>query len=163
MSELMDGTVLVANMDLHFGAAVALHLTELGCTVVSAASGQEALERCESLRPQALLTSLDGGDEDTFEFVEAVTARMAAAGLPRPGVLVCTRQPGLRGLGAETWSLLGIDLVVERPCRLDAVADALRGLLAAPTAPARYAEGERDRGADEASAARFCAHAEVAR
>lgn len=150
------GAVLVANAERHFVAAVARRLRDLGWAAHPVDGASEALEQCARLRPQAVVTGLDGGDEDGFDFVRAVEARAAAAGLPRPAVLVCTRQAGLAALGPEVWALLGIDGVVERPCRLDAVDEALRRLQAPAAVADEPAEG------DQAAPARACARPELA-
>lgn len=127
---LGDPTVLVSNTDRHFGAAVALHLQERGFVAHHMPSAREALYRWEDILPRCVVTGFDDGEVDGFEFLQAMTARAAAARLPRPEVLVCARQQALAQLGPDVRRLLGIDLVLERPCRLDAVGDALGDLLA---------------------------------
>lgn len=128
--DLGGSTVLVSNTDRHFGAALALHLQERGFVTRHLPSAREALYRWEDILPRCVVTGFDDGEVDGFEFLQAVTARAAAARLPRPGVLLCARQQALAQLGPEIRRLLGIDLVLERPCRLDAVGDALSDLLA---------------------------------
>lgn len=150
--EVQEAIVLVSNTERHFGAAVTRQLRAEGWEVCSIPGAREALEGLPRIRPRWVVTCLDEGDEDGFEFIDALGRRAEAAGLEAPEVVVCTRQLGLVELEPATWRTLGIARVVERPCRLEVIGAALRALVAA--------RGElREDGAGEA--ARACAGAEV--
>lgn len=129
-----DGpTVLVANVEPHFGEAVTQLLQRRGWRAQHVTAAREALHRWEELRPDLVVTGFDDGDVDGFEFLGAAYELAAAARGPHPEVVVCARQVALAQLGPELQRLLGIDLVLARPCRLDAVERALRSLLAERT------------------------------
>lgn len=121
--------VLVSNTDPHFGAAVARHLQGRGWAARHVPSAREALYRWEELRPRWVVAGFDDGEVDGFEFLQSLTARAAVARLPRPEVVICAREVALAQLGPAIRRLLGIDLLVPRPCRLEAIGDALSSLL----------------------------------
>lgn len=147
----VGAAVLVSNVEPHFGAAVVRYLEDRGWSALHVGSAREALHRWESIRPCALLTGFDEGDADGFEFLRAVADRAAIAPYPRPKVLVCARLAALACLAPTTQRLLGIDLVLERPARLDAIEEALDGLVrAAPDATVLTLQGCADRPADPA-------------
>jgi DNA-binding response OmpR family regulator len=123
--------VLVSNVESNFGTALVRHLGERGWTALYVPSAREALFRWESIRPRCLVTGFDDGDVDGFEFLGAVADRSAVAPYPGPRVVVCARQVALARLAPTTQRQLGIDLVLDRPVRLDAIGEALDGLLRA--------------------------------
>jgi hypothetical protein len=118
-------TVLVSNAELHFGVALVQHLKGRGWEALHVPNPHVALSRWDAIRPRWVITGFDDGDVDGFEFLQAVASRAAAAQFPRPRVLVCAHPAVLTGMGPATRRLLGIDLVLGRPCRLDAIEEAL--------------------------------------
>ena len=72
--------------------------------------GREALRDWEEIRPEVVVTELDGEGLDGFEFVASVRRRN-----PELPVVVCTRLAGVSQWSDEDQHALGIAAVLLRP------------------------------------------------
>ncbi|HEY7724757.1 MAG TPA: response regulator [Anaeromyxobacteraceae bacterium] len=110
--------VLVVNVEPRFGEAVSRFLEERAWHVQAAGDAREPLDRW-ALGPRLVVTDIDGTDMDCFELLQELSALE-----PRPGILVRVPQSAA-ALIDEALEDLGVDAVLERPCRLDDVEAAL--------------------------------------
>jgi DNA-binding response OmpR family regulator len=112
--------VLVVNVEPRFGDAVVHYLEERGWKVLRPSDPREALAPWDAAGLRLVVTDLDGTDMDGFEFLQALSALH-----PRPGVIVRAPHASAAQLDPTVVPMLGIETLLERPCRLDAVALAL--------------------------------------
>jgi DNA-binding response OmpR family regulator len=116
--------VLVVNTDPRFGVAVAWYLESRGWQVQHATNVRETLERWDAFDPQLVITDLDGSEMDGFDFLDSLTAFPV-----RPAVLACALPLASAWLENAPLSALGIDAVLVRPCRLEAIERLLTSML----------------------------------
>lgn len=123
----LNGTwsVLVVNTDPNFGAAVTYYLRDQGWQVRHVNDARETLDRWPELAPQLVVTDLEGSNMDGFEFLDSLCALSV-----RPRVLAISPPLAAMSFDAAALAELGIDAVLERPCRLDAVEKTLAALRA---------------------------------
>jgi DNA-binding response OmpR family regulator len=116
--------VLLLDTEESFGHLLGGYLAEQGWELVQITDGREALRQWDELSPQLLLMDLDGEEMDGFELLEEVLRKPDP-----PPVVICTRQPGVRGWSPETVAALGIAAATVRPIRFpelfEVLADAL--------------------------------------
>jgi DNA-binding response OmpR family regulator len=117
------GSVLVANTEPHFGAAIACYLEAQGWRVQLMSDAREPLERWDTFVPQLVVTDLEGSQIDGFEFLASLSAFPVV-----PRVLVLVPPAAATKLTGPVLAELGIDAVLPHPCRLDALERALAGL-----------------------------------
>ncbi len=116
--------VLVVNTDLRFGVAVAWYLEDRGWQVRHATNVRETLERWNEFDPQLVITDLEGSEMDGFDFLDSLTAFPV-----RPAVLACALPLALAWLEGAPLAAVGIDAILVRPCRLDAIETLLTSML----------------------------------
>ena len=124
---VFEPVVLIVNVEPHFGAALARHLGERGWRARHVPRAREALAHCGEVRPRWVVTGFDDGDLDSLEFLAGLSAFPGR----RPAVLVCAPLASLEVLGPQARRLLGIDAVRLRPCRFEAIEEALGTIAAA--------------------------------
>lgn len=126
-NEHQEPYVLLVAHDPAFDAAFSYVLKDAGFAVWSVATAREALSLVSYLPPEIVVFDLDGEESHGFGFLH----ELAAAALDAK-VVVSSRDPSLAQLEANTRRQLGIDAVLSRPCRLDAIVETLRALAPAP-------------------------------
>lgn len=104
--------VLLVDPDERFGALFSSHLRREGWKPTWLADGRQALAKWSELKPDLVVSALQGESLDGFEFLERL--RSLASSVP---VVVCTRQAGVQNWSDEVFSALGVQAVLVRPVR----------------------------------------------
>ncbi len=108
-------------------------LEKLGHAVVTAANGQEAVDRLETSRPDVILMDVQMPEMDGFEATAAIRAREAASGRRTP--IVALTAHALQGYREECVRA-GMDEYLTKPIKIDDLARTL-----ALVVPASAADG----------------------
>ncbi len=116
--------VLLVDAEESFGHLLGGYLAEQGWELLQLPDGREALQRWDELAPDLLLMDLDGEEMDGFELLEEVLRKPDTV-----PVVICTRQPGVRGWSAETVAALGIAAATVRPIRFPELFEVLQDAL----------------------------------
>jgi ActR/RegA family two-component response regulator len=118
-----EARIVLVAPDGAFEAALAHVLEDAGFAVWSVATLREALACIAELPPEHVIVDLDGVESDGLG-----SLRELANASPEANVVVCTCDPSLARLDAIARSRLGIDAIVRRPCRLEAIVNTIRAL-----------------------------------
>ncbi|MCO4768501.1 MAG: response regulator [Deltaproteobacteria bacterium] len=118
--------VLVVDPDVRFGLLLKGFLETRGWGALWVSDGRKALRDWDRLRPDVVVTELDGEDIDGFEFVAAVRRRSST--LP---VVVCTRLAGATQWTPSDRRALGVEAVLVRPVQFMQLHSTLEAVLAA--------------------------------
>ena len=104
--------VLLVDPDERFGALFTSYLETQGWAASWRADGRMALADWREIRPEMVVTDVQGQGLDGFEFIERL--RRLAPAVP---VVICTRQAGVQNWSDEVFSSLGVQGVLVRPVR----------------------------------------------
>jgi len=118
--------VLVVDPDVRFGLLLKGFLETRGWGALWVSDGRKALRDWDRLRPDVVVTELDGEDLDGFEFISAVRRRQST--LP---IVVCTRLAGAGQWTPSDRRALGVEAVLVRPLQFLQLHSTLEGVLAA--------------------------------
>jgi CheY-like chemotaxis protein len=118
--------VLIVDPDVRFGLLLKGFLESRGWGSLWVSDGRKALRDWQRLRPDVVVTELDGEDLDGFEFISAV--RTSEPTLP---VVVCTRLAGASQWSPADRRALGVEAVLVRPLQFLQLHSALESVLAA--------------------------------
>ena len=124
----MDGSPLVLIVEDDRSTRVLYRdcLSGAGFRTVDAHNGHQALEKAQSLRPDAVLTDLAVPGMDGFEFARALQTGDATRGIPIVAITGHSEyldQP-------DRFRHAGIRRVLIKPCDPDTIVHALRAILA---------------------------------
>jgi DNA-binding response OmpR family regulator len=111
---------LVVEHDPRYAATVCDHLARAGWRVAHVTTSREAGSAWDDLAADVVLAELDAPGIDGLDLA-ARLARLSA----RPAVVLWTTRPGALLVDRETQARLGVDAILERPCRLEVLAKAL--------------------------------------
>jgi DNA-binding response OmpR family regulator len=123
--------VVIVDPDESFGTLLQHFLERLGYSALRLPEARYALRLLRELKPDLLITTLDGDEIDGVELLVGLSAEQS-----RPPVLLCTRHPSGSPAMAAATDRLGVRLVLPRPCRFDVIASAVQRLLGPSVAPA---------------------------
>jgi len=118
--------VLVVDPDIRFGLLLKGFLESRGWRAEWVSDGRKALRDWQGLRPDVVVSELQGEDLDGFEFIDAVH-RVD----PRMPVVVCTRLAGAAQWSPHARSAMGIEAVLVRPLQFLELHATLESVLAA--------------------------------
>ena len=118
--------VLVVDPNVRFGLLLKGFLETRGWGALWVSDGRKALRDWHRLRPDVVVTELDGEDLDGFEFVAAVRRRS-----PNLPVVVCTRLAGAANWSPADRRALGVEAVLVRPLQFIQLHSVLEAVLAA--------------------------------
>jgi DNA-binding NtrC family response regulator len=119
--------VVIVDPDESFGTLLQHFLERLGYSAFRLPEARYALRLLRELKADLLITSLDGDEIDGMELLVGLSAEQE-----RPPVLLCSRHPSASPAMAAATDLLGVRLVLPRPCRFDVIASAVQRLLGSP-------------------------------
>jgi CheY-like chemotaxis protein len=120
-----DPLVLIVEDDLSTRVLYRDCLSHAGFRTADAHNGRQALEKAQSLRPDAVLTDLAVPGMDGFEFARALQTSAATRHIPIVAITGHSEyldQP-------DRFRHAGIMRVLVKPCEPDVIVEALRGLL----------------------------------
>ncbi len=118
--------VLLVDPDVRFGLLLKGFLESRGWGALWVSDGRKALQNWDRLRPDVVVSELDGEDLDGFEFIDAVRRREST--LP---VVVCTRHAGASQWSPADRRALGVEAVLVRPLQFLQLHSMLEAVLAA--------------------------------
>jgi len=118
--------VLLVDPDVRFGLLLKGFLESRGWGALWVPDGRKALRDWEHLRPDVVVSELDGEDLDGFEFISAV--RRKESTLP---VVICTRHAGAIQWSPADRRALGVEAVLVRPLQFLQLHSTLEAVLAA--------------------------------
>lgn len=130
------GTAVIVEPGEGFGLLLAHYLERRGWTAIVAKDGRQAVHLVNSRRPDLLVLDLEGSGFDGLDLLDALSPLQN-----RPAILACTRCAG-GSTEPTVLRVLGVDAIVPRPCRLDALATAAEEAVAT-----RQGDGPRRRSA----------------
>ena len=128
-----DPLVLIVEDDLGTRVLYRDYLNRAGFRTVDAHNGHQALEKANTLRPDAVLTDLAVPGIDGFEFCRALQQSQSTSTIP---ILAVTGHSEYLD-EPDRFRHAGISEVLTKPCSLDSVAQALKRLLLRPTVAVR--------------------------
>ena len=117
--------VLIVEDDLSTRAMYRDYLSLAGFRTADAHNGFQALEKAQTLQPDAVLTDLAVPGMDGFEFARALQTSAATRHIPIVAITGHSEyldQP-------DRFRHAGIMRVLVKPCEPDVIVEALRGLL----------------------------------
>lgn len=120
----MSCTILSVDDERDVTELVAFHLTRAGCTVITAASGRQALELIHTRRPDLVILDLMLPDIDGFGVCEILRRQPETAALPII-ILTAWATSDARHLGLE----LGALDYLTKPFSPKNLVDRVKGML----------------------------------
>jgi chemosensory pili system protein ChpA (sensor histidine kinase/response regulator) len=114
-------TVLLVEDTVDLAEEIA-HILELeGFRVISANSGQQALERLHEITPDVILTDLLMPGMDGFELIERIKGDLALIAIP---IIILSAKTNLSD--EERRRIVGISAFIGKPCKGHQLVEAVR-------------------------------------
>lgn len=120
----MDATVLVAEDNDDCRTLLRMLLSHLGCSVVEAINGIEAIERAVSTRPDLIIMDLRMPQLGGLEATKRLKANSSTRDIP---IVICTAL-GIEAFGYSTLSDYPLE-VIQKPVRLEKIRELVRKYL----------------------------------
>jgi DNA-binding response OmpR family regulator len=123
--ELSDKTILLVDDDRDIMTAMESALGELGCDLLTASNGNEAVQQAEENEPDLVVLDQMLPGRSGFLVMEKIRRGKKRSDPPR--VIMITGNQGTRHrVYAET---LGVDLYLNKPFRMEKLIDAAKQLV----------------------------------